>query len=259
MKINFSKYNGAGNDFILIDDRKNFIVDNKSLIRYLCDRHFGVGADGLIILKESNNYDFEILHYTSDGNLGSLCGNGSRCAILFAYRNNIINKHSVFEAFDGIHKAEIINDELITMQMKLNSKIIENEYGIWVDTGSPHLVVETSNTDELDVKNAGRTIRYNDYYRKEGVNVNFVERVSDEVFKIRTYERGVEDETRACGTGSTASAICMNYIGKTRSNKIKMKCLGGDLEVKFLKRSKTYSEISITGPAKLVFEGTIDI
>lgn len=143
--------------------------------------------------------------------------------------------------------------------MKLNSKIIKNEYGIWVDIGSPHLVIETSNTDELDVKNLGRSIRYNDYYKQEGVNVNFVERISDEVFKIRTYERGVEDETRACGTGSTASAICMNYLGKTSSNKIKMKCLGGDLEVKFLKTSKTYSEITITGPAKLVFEGSIEI
>jgi diaminopimelate epimerase len=259
MKINFSKYNGAGNDFIVIDDRESNLDLTKPEIYNLCNRNIGIGGDGLILIKKSIKTDFEILHYTSDGNLGSLCGNGSRCAILYAYRNNIINKHTVFKAFDGIHEAEIITDELITMQMKLNSRIIENEYGIWVDTGSPHLVVETTNTDELDVKNLGRSIRYNDYYKQEGVNVNFVERVSDEVFKIRTYERGVEDETRACGTGSTASAICMNYIGKTSNNKIKMKCLGGDLEVKFLKRNETYSEISITGPAKLVFEGSIDI
>lgn len=259
MKISFSKYNGAGNDFIVLDDRNNNLKLTKSQIYKLCNRNIGIGADGLILIKKSIKTDFEILHYTSDGNLGSLCGNGSRCAILYAYRNNIINRHTVFEAFDGIHNAEIINDELISMQMKLNSRIIENEYGIWVDTGSPHLVVETVNTDELDVKDAGKSIRYNDYYKKEGVNVNFVERVSDEVFKIRTYERGVEDETRACGTGSTASAICMNYIGKTSSNKIKMKCLGGDLEVKFLNIGKKYSEISITGPAKLVFVGIIDI
>ena len=259
MKISFSKYNGAGNDFIVLDDRNNNFKLTKSQIYKLCNRNIGIGADGLILIKKSIKTDFEILHYTSDGNLGSLCGNGSRCAILYAYRNNIINRHTVFEAFDGIHNAEIINDELISMQMKLNSRIIENEYGIWVDTGSPHLVVETVNTNELDVKDAGKSIRYNDYYKKEGVNVNFVERVSDEVFKIRTYERGVEDETRACGTGSTASAICMNYIGKTSSNKIKMKCLGGDLEVKFLNIAKKYSEISITGPAKLVFVGIIDI
>ena len=259
MKINFSKYNGAGNDFIVIDDIESNLNLTKSEIYKLCNRNIGIGGDGLILIKKSSKTDFKILHYTSDGNLGSLCGNGSRCAILYAYRNNIINKNTIFEAFDGVHKAEIINDELISMQMKLNSRIIENDYGIWVDTGSPHLVVETTNTDELDVKSEGRSIRYNDYYKEDGVNVNFVERVSDDVFKIRTYERGVEDETRACGTGSTASAICMNYIGKTSSNKIKMKCLGGDLDVKFLKRSKKYSEISITGPAKLVFEGTIDI
>ena len=259
MKISFSKYNGAGNDFIVIDDRNNTLELTKSQIYKLCNRNIGIGGDGLILIKKSIKTDFEILHYTSDGTLGSLCGNGSRCAILYAYKNNIISKKTVFEAFDGIHNAEIINNELITMQMKLNSSIIENEYGLWLDTGSPHLVVETSNTDELDVKNVGSSIRYNDYYKKEGVNVNFVERVSDEVFKIRTYERGVEDETRACGTGSTASAICMSYIGKTASNKIKMKCLGGDLEVKFLNNSKKFSEISITGPAKLVFVGIIDI
>ena len=184
MKISFSKYNGAGNDFIVIDGISSNLELTKSQIYKLCNRNIGIGADGIILLKESVETDFEILHYTSDGNLGSLCGNGSRCAILYAYKNNIINKKTVFEAFDGIHKAEIINDDLITMHMKLNSGIIENEYGIWMDTGSPHLVVETTNTDELDVKNAGRSIRYNDYYKKEGVNVNFVERVSDEVFKI---------------------------------------------------------------------------
>ena len=259
MKISFSKYNGAGNDFIIIDDINRNIKLTKSQIYKLCNRNLGIGADGLILIRKSSKTDFEIIHYTSDGNLGSLCGNGSRCAILYAYRNNIINKNTVFKAFDGIHRAEIINDELITMQMKLNSRIIKNEYGIWLDTGSPHLIVESTNTDKIDVKNAGRSIRYNSYYKEKGVNVNFVERVSDEVFKIRTYERGVEDETRACGTGSTASAICMNYIGKTNSNYIKMKCLGGDLEVQFLKTNKNYLDITITGPAKLVFEGVIDI
>ena len=259
MKINFSKYNGAGNDFILIDDRKNFIVDNKSLIRYLCDRHFGVGADGLIILKESNNYDFEILHYTSDGNLGSLCGNGSRCAVLFAYNKNIIGRKTVFKAFDGIHSAEILDDELIKMEMNVNSDIVSNSYGTWLDTGSPHLVIEKDDIDKLDVNNEGRLIRYSDFYKKEGVNVNFIEKISDDQFKIRTYERGVENETLACGTGSTASAICMNFLGRTKSGKITMKCRGGDLNVQFNSSNKGFEEISITGPAKLVFDGTIKV
>jgi len=259
MEISFRKYNGAGNDFILIDDRKNFIVDNKSLISYLCDRHFGVGADGLIILKESNNYDFEILHYTSDGNLGSLCGNGSRCAVLFAYNKNIIGRKTVFKAFDGIHSAEILDDELIKMEMNVNSDIVSNSYGTWLDTGSPHLVIEKDNIDKLDVNNEGRLIRYNDFYKKEGVNVNFIEKISDDQFKIRTYERGVENETLACGTGSTASAICMNFLGRTKSGKITMKCRGGDLNVQFNSSNNGFEEISITGPAKLVFDGTIKV
>ena len=259
MEISFSKYNGAGNDFILIDDRKNFIVDNKSLISYLCDRHFGVGADGLIILKESNNYDFEILHYTSDGNLGSLCGNGSRCAVLFAYNKNIIGRKTVFKAFDGIHSAEILDDELIKMEMNVNSDIVSNSYGTWLDTGSPHLVIEKDNIDKLDVNNEGRLIRYNDFYKKEGVNVNFIEKISDDQFKIRTYERGVENETLACGTGSTASAICMNFLGRTKSGKITMKCRGGDLNVQFNSSNNGFEEISITGPAQLVFDGTIKV
>ena len=141
MKIKFSKYNGAGNDFIVIDDRKNNIDNNPSLIEKLCNRNFGIGGDGLILIKESKLTDFEIFHYTSDGNLGSLCGNGSRCAISFAYNNKIIGKKTKFDAFDGIHNAEIINDTLVKMEMKINSEIIENEYGTWVDTGSPHLVI----------------------------------------------------------------------------------------------------------------------
>ena len=259
MKINFSKYNGAGNDFILIDDRENLINDNKSLISYLCNRHFGIGGDGLIILKESSNSDFEILHYTSDGNLGSLCGNGSRCAVLFAYNKDIISKKTVFHAFDGIHNAEILDNGLIRMEMKVNSDIVSNSYGTWLDTGSPHLVVEKNDTDKLDVNNEGRLIRYNDFYKEEGVNVNFVEKISDDHFKIRTYERGVESETLACGTGSTASALCMNYLGKTTKNEIKMKCLGGDLTIKFQEKDKEYSKITHIGPAREVFTGSFVI
>ena len=259
MKINFSKYNGAGNDFILIDDRENQINDNKSLIRDLCNRHFGIGADGIIILKESKNSDFEILNYSSNGNLGSLCGNGSRCAVLFAYDKSIINSNTIFHAYDGIHKAEILANGLIKMEMKVNSAIVSNSYGTWLDTGSPHLVIEKNDTDKLDVNNEGRLIRYNDFYKEEGVNVNFIEKISDDQFKIRTYERGVENETLACGTGSTASAICMNFLGRTNSSNITMKCKGGDLNVQFNSSKKGYNKISITGPAKLVFEGTTEI
>tara|TARA_B100001939_G_scaffold84868_1_gene72501 strand:+ start:130 stop:909 length:780 start_codon:yes stop_codon:yes gene_type:complete len=259
MEVNFCKYNGAGNDFIVINNLDDSLQLTESQIITLCNRNIGVGADGIILLNSSDLTDFEVLHYTSDGNLGSLCGNGSRCAVSYAYRNNIVSKKVIFEAYDGRHEAEVINDELINMQMKLNSKIIKNDYGIWLNTGSPHLIVETTNTDDLDVKNAGKSIRYNDFFKNEGVNVNFVEKVSDNVFKIRTYERGVEDETQACGTGSTASAICMNYLGNTTANEIKMKCQGGDLEVKFTNSYDKFSNISLTGPAKFVFEGVIEV
>ena len=259
MKIKFSKYNGVGNDFIIIDNRNDNINYNSSLIKNICDRNFGIGGDGLILIKNSISSDFEILHYTSDGNLGSLCGNGSRCAIAFAFKNNIIDKNTVFEAFDGVHEAEVISNELIKMEMKINSDIIQNKYGTWLDTGSPHLVIEKENTDKLDVNLEGSLIRYNDHYKREGVNVNFVEKLSNETFKIRTYERGVENETLACGTGSTASAICMNYLGKSNSNIITMKCQGGDLKVEFNSKDKDFTNISITGPANLVFEGQIDI
>ena len=143
------------------------------------------------------------------------------------------------------------------MEMKVNSDVVSNSYGTFIDTGSPHLVVEKNDTDKLDVNNEGRLIRYNDFYKKEGVNVNFIEKISDNQFKIRTYERGVENETLACGTGSTASAICMNFLGRTKSSNITMKCKGGNLNVQFNSSERGYQEISITGPAKLVFEGKI--
>jgi diaminopimelate epimerase len=179
--------------------------------------------------------------------------------VLFAYNKDIINKKTVFHAFDGIHNAEILDNGLIKMEMKVNSDIVTNSFGTWLDTGSPHLIIEKDDTDKLDVNNEGKLIRYNDFYREEGVNVNFVEKISDNQFKIRTYERGVENETLACGTGSTASAICMNFLGKTNSSNITMQCKGGDLNVQFNSSEKDYKEISITGPAKLVFEGIIEI
>ena len=259
MKISFNKFNGAGNDFIIIDNRDNDIKVNSSLVSLLCNRNFGVGADGVIVIKNCKKSDFEILHFTPDGEIGSLCGNGSRCAVSFAHKNKIIENKTTFKAFDGFHNAEILNNNLIKMEMNIISDIIENEYGIWVDTGSPHLVIRSDDTESLNVYNSAREIRYNDYYRDEGVNVNFVEKIDDEKFKIRTYERGVEDETLACGTGSTASAICMNYLNITNKNKITMECKGGNLFVEFNSEEKEYSKIYITGPANFVFEGTIDL
>ncbi len=259
MKINFSKYSGAGNNFIVIDNRESFFNLSKEQISRLLDINIGIGGDGLILINKSEKYDFKIVHYTPDGNLGSLCGNGTRCAIAYAHKKNIIKIDTIFEAYDGVHNASVIDDELIEMQMKINSIITKNDYGLWVDTGSPHLIIETLNTDAIDVEKEGKLIRYSDNFRENGVNVNFVQKISDEVFKIRTYERGVEYETMACGTGSTASALCMNYLGKTTKNEIKMKCLGGDLTIKFQEKDKEYSEITHVGPAQEVFKGSFVI
>ena len=165
----------------------------------------------------------------------------------------------ISNALKKLNKASVVDDELIEMQMKINSKITKNDYGLLVDTGSPHLIIETSNTDVIDVEKEGKLIRYSDNFRENGVNVNFVQKISDEVFKIRTYERGVEYETMACGTGSTASALCMNYLGKTTKNEIKMKCLGGDLIIKFQEKDKEYSKITHIGPAHEVFKGSFVI
>mgnify|MGYP001169311466 FL=1 len=259
MIINFCKYNSLGNDFIIIDDRKDiFNTKNKPLINFLCDRHNGIGADGLILVKKSINSDFEILHFDPNGNLGSLCGNGSRCAVQLAYSKDFISRKTSFTAFDGIHNAELLNNGLIKMDMKINSNIIKNSYGTWVDTGSPHLVIEKANIDKLNVNNEGRLIRYNNYYKKDGVNVNFIEKISNDNFKIRTYERGVERETLACGTGSTASALCMFYLERTNSNSITMQCKGGNLNIQFKSDNKYFKEVSIIGPANFVFEGNIN-
>ena len=259
MKINFSKYSGAGNNFIVIDNRKSFFNLPKEQISRLLDINIGIGGDGLILINKSEKYDFKIVHYTPDGNLGSLCGNGTRCAIAYAHKKNIIKNDTIFEAFDGVHNASVIDDELIEMQMKINSKITKNDYGLWVDTGSPHLIIETSNTDDIDVEKEGKLIRYSDNFRENGVNVNYVQKISDEVFKIRTYERGVENETLSCGTGATASAIAMNFLKKTNSEKIKIKTIGGDLNVKFNTNNKSYKNIELSGHVSKVFSGEIKI
>ena len=177
-EFKFIKMNGLGNDFVIIDQRKNTISLSKKDIVSVCDRDEGVGCDQLInILPRQNDGNILIEFFNSNGEEIHACGNGSRCAVSFAHRKKIISRKTRFEAFDGSHEAEIMDDELIIMQMKLNSRIIENDYGMWLDTGSPHLIVETNNTDEIDVKSAGRSIRYNDFYKEEGVNVNFVEKV----------------------------------------------------------------------------------
>lgn len=254
--MKFYKYQGTGNDFVMIDNRDNsFPKENISLVAKLCDRRFGIGADGLILLENDEQTDFRMVYYNSDGNQSSMCGNGGRCIVAFAQRLGIIGDKTTFIATDGLHFATIENNE-ISLQMKdVDDVKITDEY-VYLNTGSPHHVVLVEDLEKYDVKNQGAKIRYSDLYGKTGSNVNFVKQITEDLFAVRTYERGVEDETLSCGTGATAVAIAMYALKKTNSTEISIKVIGGDLKVSFCKRDG-YEEVFLKGKADFVFEGNI--
>lgn len=260
MRLTFFKYQGTGNDFILIDNRLEiFPKQNTQLINQLCDRRFGIGADGLILLERHATYDFRMVYFNSDGNESSMCGNGGRCLVAFAKQIGIIKTTAKFEAVDGYHYAEISTDELISLQMKDVYSIAVHQNYSFLNTGSPHHVQLVSDLKTLDVKSEGSKIRYSELYGADGSNVNFVHQIDSETFSLRTYERGVEDETLSCGTGATAVAIAMHHVGKTKSNSIDLQVEGGKLCVLFNENNGVYSEVFLVGPATFVFEGTINL
>ena len=259
MKIHFDKYQGTGNDFIIIDNRDLlFPKTNISLIKEFCDRRFGIGSDGLILLENSEEVDFNMVYFNADGNEGTMCGNGGRCIVAFANKLGIISKNTTFNAIDGLHYATI-DHNIVNLQMTdvTNIEVFENHS--FLNTGSPHHVTFCDSVEDLNVKELGSKIRNGAPYFKEGTNVNFVKQISEDSFKVRTYERGVEDETLACGTGVTAVAIAAHQINKTVSNSIKLKVLGGNLEVSFEKDGNSYKNVFLKGPAQFVFEGNITI
>jgi diaminopimelate epimerase len=259
MKITFYKYHGAGNDFVAIDNRnhQNFTSET---IRFLCDRKFGIGADGVLLIQNgTNNVDFHLDYYNSDGNIGSLCGNGSRCAVAFAHDLKIIQSKTLFSAFDGIHEGCYQNEEDVWVSMNDVNTFSFFEDGYSLDTGSPHFVTYVDDIQNVDVYNAGKNIR-NDIRFPDGINVNFVSPYQDGIF-VRTFERGVENETLSCGTGVTASAI-IHSIHQSLidgSYKIKVFSTGGDFIVSFLKQDTRFTQIILQGPTKFVFEGKIEI
>jgi len=260
MQIKFYKYQGTGNDFVMLDNREGlFPKDNVQLVEKLCDRRFGIGADGLILLENHPDYDFKMVYYNSDGNESSMCGNGGRCLVAFAKSLNVINNETTFLATDGLHHATVLENSVVSLQMKdVDVVKIETEY-VFLNTGSPHHVTLVNDIENHDVKTTGAAIRYSDLYGKAGSNVNFVSQISDNHFRLRTYERGVEDETLSCGTGATAAAIAMNAIGKTTSNAIDLDVEGGKLKVTFEKTHNGYEHVFLIGPATFVFEGIIEI
>jgi len=257
MNITFYKYEGTGNDFIMIDNRDHsFPKDNIALVHKLCDRHFGIGADGLILLENDAETDFKMVYFNADGKEGTLCGNGGRCIVAFAYKLGVISEKTTFTAIDGLHHASIEND-LVSLQMiDVNNVDVYDTY-IFVNTGSPHHVQLVENLEDYDVVTNGRKLR--NEYGNEGSNINFVQKIDETTFKVRTYERGVEDETLACGTGVTAVAIAMHKINKTKSNNIKLLVLGGELEVSFTIENEQYKNVFLNGAATFVFKGTIEI
>ena len=259
MEIHFHKYQGAGNDFIMVDNRSLvFPKNNIELIHKLCDRRFGIGADGLILLEPSEKQDFTMVYFNADGKEGSMCGNGGRCIVAFAKKLDIIKNETSFEATDGLHFAKIEND-LVNLQMADVENIEIYDTHTFLNTGSPHHVNFCDAVSNLNVAEMGSKIRYGAPYFEEGTNVNFVEQISGNSFKVRTYERGVEDETLACGTGVTAVAIAANKTNKTSEEKIYIEVLGGKLEVSFKKEGNSYKNIFLKGPAQFVFEGKITV
>lgn len=264
MKLNFFKYQATGNDFIIIDDRQHqFDIRNNNLIQKICQRRFGIGADGLILLRNDPNYDFKMIYFNADGYESSMCGNGGRCITAFANFLMPDKRFFNFTAIDGAHKSELIkftdNGCYVSLQMKNIEEITKYQDDFIIDTGSPHYVKFVADNHHLNVALEGRKIRSSEHFIKEGINVNFVEIDKDEIH-VRTYERGVEDETLSCGTGVTASALAAHFSGILQKNRIQIITPGGALEVKFENLELgVYQDIFLLGDADFVFEGNIEI
>lgn len=260
-KIAFSKYQGAGNDFVMIDNRSGFFPsENQRLIEWLCNRRFGVGADGLILLETAAGYDFRMVYFNADGRESSMCGNGGRCIAAFARELGVTDKDRLsFIAVDGPHEAVLHADGTVSLHMRDVDEVEIGEDYFLLNTGSPHYVVFVEDLRDINVVESARVIRYNDRFRKEGVNVNFVE-PADKLLKVNTYERGVEDETLACGTGVTAAALAaaLRNAGPA-AGEYPIRAKGGQLKVSFEKTPDgRFKNVWLTGPAQKVFSGVVE-
>ncbi len=256
--MTFYKYQGTGNDFILFDNREGNINCSTEQIAKMCDRHFGIGADGLMLLERADGYDFKMVYYNSDGKESTMCGNGGRCLTAFAKSLGIIGSAARFLATDGEHKATISEDGEVSLHMQNVAGInMQDGYTI-MNTGSPHYVIMVKDVNGVDVFAEGRKIRNQSEFQPDGINVDFVQ-LHDGKLVVRTYERGVENETLSCGTGVVAAAIAVTakFMGEFSTD---IETPGGDLEVSFIKDNLTSAtDIVLTGPAKFVFQGEINI
>jgi len=265
MEIPFSKYEGTGNDFIIIDNRRNVFKPQASVIKKLCDRRFGIGADGLMLLCRSGKHDFEMIYFNADGREGSMCGNGGRCITLFAKRIGLVKSDAVFSASDGLHRAEIISyskknlSGIVNLQMGDVNRIVVGKGFCVLNTGSPHYVKFADGSEPVDIVAEGRRIRNSARFRKKGINVNFVS-VKDGKLIIRTYERGVEEETLSCGTGAVAAALAAVYRKHLPlKSPVELITRGGNLRIHFSYSGKKFSRLFLEGAARFVFDGSVAI
>jgi diaminopimelate epimerase len=260
MKIQFCKYQGTGNDFIVVDNRKNEISFSREQINFLCNRRFGIGADGLMLLQEKPGFDFEMKYFNADGKDGSMCGNGARCMVKFVYHLGIHRDVYKFLASDGSHEAEIDIDGIVSLKMNDVRVIRKFHNDFIVDTGSPHYIKMVTGVMNLDVYKKGFEIRHSKEFEEEGINVNFVEQTDDpDKIVVRTFERGVEDETLSCGTGVTAAALVC-YHNENGFNEVEVKTAGGKLTVEFDRvDDDRFENIWLCGPAEKVFEGVLEL
>lgn len=260
MKAHFHKYQGTGNDFVILDNRDGRYDDlTPGQIMFLCDRRFGIGADGLMLLNTKEGYDFEMKYYNADGRESSMCGNGGRCLVQFANDIGIIKSDYKFLAVDGEHEASLNTDGSVSLKMVDVDGIEEHDGNSVLNTGSPHYVESCNDVSLVDVVKKGRERRNSQPFKHEGINVNFVQNTAhpDHII-VRTYERGVEDETLSCGTGVTAAAIVFAH-NDNGFNHVEVDTPGGRLHVEFDKIDDTYRDVWLTGPAIKVFEGDIEI
>ena len=255
-QIRFYKYQGTGNDFVMIDNRDLEFPKSTELIEKLCDRRFGIGGDGLILLENDENSDFKMVYYNSDGNESTMCGNGGRCIVAFAHFLDIFEDKTTFDAIDGLHKAEIKNG-IVKLKMIDVNNIKTDGSDFVLNTGSPHYVKYVEMLNNYNVFKNGNEIRNSETYKKEGINVNFVEPLSEKEIFVRTYERGVEDETYSCGTGVTAAAL--TFMDKNNQTSVAVKVLGGQLKVYAEKSGERFNDIWLEGPANQVFKGDISL
>lgn len=256
--MHFSKYQGTGNDFILIDNREKKYHLSTEQIAALCHRRFGIGADGLMLLEHQEGFDFKMVYFNSDGRESSMCGNGGRCITAFAKDLGIISHQAHFIAIDGAHDAEVLQDGSIALEMAHVNSIQHFEDHAVLNTGSPHYVAWVDEVSTIPVFELGRKIRYEERFAPGGINVNFVQRAGNKL-KVRTYERGVEDETYSCGTGVTAAAIAASG-SKTGPCYTEIETPGGNLSVSFIKDSPdSASGVVLRGPARFVFSGNISL